>query len=1015
MALHLHTLGTWHLADAAGERRLEPGKPLALLTYLALTPRHRAGREHLIDLLWSESEPTRARQALRQTVWNLRQVIGADALSSDGDELCLTGAIGSDCHVFLRHVERGEIEQAVAAYGGPFLPDFAAPGGAAFEQWADVERNRLHAAYVRVLEALVRRELSAGRVRDADALARRLRDTDPERESAWRLLLEVLLSAGDRSGAALAADALEVRLRADGRDPEQATRTLIARTRSEDGTPSPDLGPLHPDLVGREQEFAALLSAWRAARKKPGRHVHITSPAGLGKTRLLRDLAVRLSAVGGRVCAVRANAGERNVPWGLAADLASALAALAGAAAVSPGSAAALVALDPALSARYPAARASTSAADDAARERGRALAELVSAVADEQPLALLVDDVHWADAQSAQALAALVNRLAEVPALVVTAARPAGAVPPAGVDTVTIRLASLTPGQVLELLGSLGAWHDGPWPRELADALARTSGGSPLLVLETMQLALEHGDLAVAARRWHADDLPALVRGLGAESALRRRLDRLAPDEREVMTLLAVAGAPVADEILADAAARPLADAARTLGTLELRGFARRVTAGWEPAHDLLTEELLAGLAVDAKGAAHAALGRALAGAARGDLAAFVPAARHLVLGGAEPALDALFREWVAASFRRGERRGRDELAVALLAEHANAERVARLVRGLPWRYRARYLTTPALVTLLLLAIGLWVADRVQAARSRFVQFAIEPLGTESIAPGRLRFRPVPTVEVRGSDGSVDEAWSDTVHAELAPDSRFEIVSGAATVARRGRAAFDELVLRLRDPVPAGAGPTRLRVSARGIDAVALVELPAPGNTGLRFVGANVNGAAAWTDGATGVPVVRVSSGDSILGHVALRYTTYTRDEETVVLGYTPTWGDPATAYRFVQRLAGPAVDAPVAFPFALVAPRRPGSYFIVIAFGLETDAAYLFSGTNWVVGRPIWGDGNDIAAWPVDSLLRAARTGQVGHTKTYLVRDSAGRRLDHGQETLAVTALQIVVAPSP
>jgi hypothetical protein len=41
-ALHLHTLGTWHLADASGARRLEPGKPLALLTYLALTPRHRA-------------------------------------------------------------------------------------------------------------------------------------------------------------------------------------------------------------------------------------------------------------------------------------------------------------------------------------------------------------------------------------------------------------------------------------------------------------------------------------------------------------------------------------------------------------------------------------------------------------------------------------------------------------------------------------------------------------------------------------------------------------------------------------------------------------------------------------------------------------------------------------------------------------------------------------------------------------------------------------------------------------
>jgi hypothetical protein len=129
------------------------------------------------------------------------------------------------------------------------------------------------------------------------------------------------------------------------------------------------------------------------------------------------------------------------------------------------------------------------------------------------------------------------------VPALVVTAARPAGAVPPAGPDSVTVRLPSLTAAQVLELLGSLGAWQDGPWPRELADALAQTSGGSPLLVLETVQLALDRGDLAVAARRWHSSDLPGLVRGLTAESALRRRVDRLVEDERELMTILAVAG----------------------------------------------------------------------------------------------------------------------------------------------------------------------------------------------------------------------------------------------------------------------------------------------------------------------------------------------------------------------------------------------------------------------------------------------------------------------------------------
>ena len=245
-----------------------------------------------------------------------------------------------------------------------------------------------------------------------------------------------------------------------------------------------------------------------------------------------------------------------------------------------------------------------------------------------------------------------------------------------------------------------------------------------------------------------------------------------------------------MADELLADAAVRPLADAARTLGTLELRGFAHRVTAGWEPAHDLLTEALLAGLAADARAAAHAALGRALVGAARGDLAAFIPAARHLVLGAAEPALGVLFRDWVAASVRRGERRGSHDLAVALLAEHATPERVDRLVGTLPLGYRARRFTTPALATLLVLVLGLWVTDRVRETRSRSIQFAIEPLQVEQVGPERARFRPIPTVEVRRAGGAVDENWQDTVYATLDSGSSFEIVGGAAAVARQGRAS---------------------------------------------------------------------------------------------------------------------------------------------------------------------------------------------------------------------------------
>jgi hypothetical protein len=234
--------------------------------------------------------------------------------------------------------------------------------------------------------------------------------------------------------------------------------------------------------------------------------------------------------------------------------------------------------------------------------------------------------------------------------------------------------------------------------------------------------------------------------------------------------------------------------------------------------------------------------------------------------------------------------------------------------------------------------------------------------------------------------------------------------VGGAAAIAHRGRASFGELVLRLRRPVPDAVGPTRVRVRARGIEAAAVVELPPFQPLSLEIVGARINGVDVRPDSSSGVRVVHVDPGDSLVGELALRYTAVV-NEETIVLGYTPTWGDPSSAYRFVERLQGPAVNAPVAFTFALEAPRTPGRYFVVVAVGLETDAAYLFSGTNWVVGRPIWGDGNDIARWPAESIVQAARSGRVRHLKAFLITGSEGRRVEVQRESLGASAVQVVV----
>jgi hypothetical protein len=113
------------------------------------------------------------------------------------------------------------------------------------------------------------------------------------------------------------------------------------------------------------------------------------------------------------------------VAFACAADLAAALAGLTGAMGISSGAAATLVGLCPALSAHYPAARHDHGAAEDLVRHRILAIAELVAALSEEGPLAILLDDTHWMDAASRQTLMGVATRLGAERALVVSASRP--------------------------------------------------------------------------------------------------------------------------------------------------------------------------------------------------------------------------------------------------------------------------------------------------------------------------------------------------------------------------------------------------------------------------------------------------------------------------------------------------------------------------------------------------------------------------------------------------------------
>ncbi len=702
-ALVLTTLGEMALAHRQADGRntplLSPGKPLALLIYLACSPRHSAARDHLVDLLWSDTEPDSARHTLRQTIWYLRQRLGHETLhvSRDDGRTMLTARVSSDRDAFAAACEADDVERAVSLYEGDFLPSFGAPGAAAFEHWADLERQRLRLLFYRAAEDVVRRRLATARFREAHVVARRVRDLDPEREQGWGLVIEARLASGDDVGAQLEVAALE-RLIADrNREPEPVTRALVTRVRQRWTGCKPDSAPgqLVAELVGREREFSHIVAAWEAARRGPGRHVHVSAAPGVGKTRLLADVCRRLGAMGASVIVARANRGERHVAFSFVADLARSLSELPGAAGVAPDAASTLVGLNPALSARF-AAAADRSTGVEALRRRSHAVRELLAAVADEAPLALLVDDLHWADGESRQVLQAVIDHVAGDRVLVVTAARPTGDGPLASEETATLVLSPLGACDIGALVSSLAQLPDLEWAHSLPDHLREASGGVPLLVLETLQLALDRAVLVREEGKWRCPQPETLSELLREGAALKRRIASLETEPSCLLLLLAVSGARLDTAKLAAASGCPPEVVDRAVGDLERRGLAGRIGDGWEPAHDEIAECAVALASSEAWRDANAALGRVLAADASADAVLLQRAARHMAAAGGETELRSVFARWLRITRRGGDRRPNRELCRQLLGTGWSPSRAKMLLRCLPLPHRAGLYSPP-------------------------------------------------------------------------------------------------------------------------------------------------------------------------------------------------------------------------------------------------------------------------------------------------------------------------------
>jgi predicted ATPase len=262
-------------------------------------------------------------------------------------------------------------------------------------------------------------------------------------------------------------------------------------------------------FVGREAELALLTERHRRAANGRGQVVLVTGEPGIGKSRLVDELAARLAApeAGGTTtfrCSPDPQAPADPVAAVLRQDPERSRAA---------GRAAGLCAADAGLVETW-LAPGDDAAADTAVEPGDRhdrllhALADVLLAPTRPAPSVLVFEDVHWADAATLGLIERLVRQLATEPVLVLLTMR--ADVVPAWTSLSYATVVALDRLDACELDRLVRGLLDGePPPEGLVAALDERSDGVPLFAEELVLALRDAGTLRRGVGGWELADVP--------------------------------------------------------------------------------------------------------------------------------------------------------------------------------------------------------------------------------------------------------------------------------------------------------------------------------------------------------------------------------------------------------------------------------------------------------------------------------------------------------------------------
>ncbi|MEA2717010.1 MAG: hypothetical protein QOI99_1327, partial [Actinomycetota bacterium] len=586
---------------------------------------------------------------------------------------------------------RDALDEALALWRGPALAEFA------YQSFAETEASRLEERRILASEDRFDADLALGNHAQAVSGLEALVAGHPLRERLWGLLMLALYRSG-RQGEAVRAFSRARRLLGDdlGLEPSAALRAIEGEILAQ----SPDLdwrppvpgaagaGPVTvgargglvpagpgraglaraglvgtglvraglvgtgdprttavlrrtPPLIGRTDELAVLDRAFADVCAGRGRLVLLVGEAGIGKTRLASELVAASSGQGAWTAWGRGTEVEGAPPSWFWSQIVRAFLAVGDPEelrrALGPG-AADIAQIVPEVAEIAADAARPWPAEPAAARFRlYEAVVAFLSRLAARRPLVLVLDDLQWADVPSLELTELLVQRLPDLPVMLVVTYRDREA---AAARAVAPTLGALARSAVLDRLvleglserevGAFVAQATGVEPGSdvVAVVHARTEG-NPFFVAEVARSLATEGGL---------DDAATSLRQVppGIREVLRRRLAALPDGSRTLLATASAAGrefalavVAAADDVTPDAAA-DLLDAAVTAGLVDED---RRTAGRYQFSHVLVRDAIYDEIGTHNRAGLHGRVGRALALRDDGSLALVSDLARHFYL----------------------------------------------------------------------------------------------------------------------------------------------------------------------------------------------------------------------------------------------------------------------------------------------------------------------------------------------------------------------------------------------